>query len=157
MKPFDPAHLLAFGVNTVLWGGNHYADKLPASSAWLVWDKRDGDRRNDFADCEFAWCSGGGVARVFRHLWMGYARASERDEKRQHPTQKPVEVIKWSIVERTTQDDIIADFYSGSGTTLIACEQLSRRCRAVEISPSYVAVALERWATSTGKTPVLLE
>ena len=50
----------------------------------------------------------------------------------------------------------VVDFYSGSGTTLIACENLSRRCRAVEIAPGYVAVALERWHVHTGKTPVLL-
>jgi DNA modification methylase len=52
---------------------------------------------------------------------------------------------------------IVFDPFSGSGTTLIACEQLGRRCRAVEIAPGYVAVALERWATATGRTPVLLE
>ena len=52
---------------------------------------------------------------------------------------------------------LVYEPFSGSGTTLIACENLSRRCRAVEISPAYVAVALERWATHTGKMPVLLE
>ena len=52
---------------------------------------------------------------------------------------------------------IVFDPFSGSGTTLIACENLGRRCRAVEISPGYVAVALERWATHTGKTPVRVE
>ena len=51
----------------------------------------------------------------------------------------------------------ILDPYLGSGTTLIACERLGRRCRAVEIEPGYVAVALERWATMTGRTPALLD
>ena len=51
----------------------------------------------------------------------------------------------------------ILDPFSGSGTTIIACENLGRRCRAVEISPGYVAVALERWHQHTGKTPVLIE
>jgi len=44
----------------------------------------------------------------------------------------------------------------GSGTTIIACENLGRKCRAIEISPGYVAVTLQRWADATGKTPVLL-
>ena len=52
---------------------------------------------------------------------------------------------------------MIYEPFCGTGTTLVACENLGRRCRAVEISPAYVAVALERWATLTGKTPVLLD
>ena len=57
----------------------------------------------------------------------------------------------------TKPGDIVVDPFLGSGTTLIACERLGRRCRAVEIEPGYVAVALERWATMTGKTPTLLD
>ena len=57
----------------------------------------------------------------------------------------------------TDNYDLVYEPFSGSGTTLIACERLGRRCRAVEIAPGYVAVALERWATMTGKTPVLLD
>jgi DNA modification methylase len=57
----------------------------------------------------------------------------------------------------TEKNDLVYEPFSGSGTTLIACEQLGRRCRAVEIAPSYVAVALERWSQATGKTPELLE
>lgn len=51
----------------------------------------------------------------------------------------------------------VYDPFLGSGTTLIACENLGRRCRAVEIAPGYVAVALERWHVHTGQMPVLLE
>jgi len=55
------------------------------------------------------------------------------------------------------KNQVIFDPFLGSGTTLIACEHLGRRCRAVEIDPRYVAVTLERWAQSTGQTPLLLE
>ena len=61
------------------------------------------------------------------------------------------------ITAASASGDIVAEPFSGSGTTIIACENLGRRCRAVEISPAYVAVALERWAQHTGKTPVLIE
>jgi len=74
-----------------------------------------------------------------------------------HPTEKPVELARKAITNSSDANAIVADWFSGSGTTLIACEQLGRRCRAVEISPGYVAVALERWATATGKTPVLID
>jgi site-specific DNA-methyltransferase (adenine-specific) len=74
-----------------------------------------------------------------------------------HPTMKPVELFVRLIENSSLKNEIVGDWFSGSGTTLIACEQLGRRCRAVEIAPGYVAVALERWATATGQTPVLLE
>ena len=51
---------------------------------------------------------------------------------------------------------LVYEPFSGSGTTIIACEQLGRKCRAIEISPAYVAVALQRWADATGKTPKLV-
>jgi len=75
-----------------------------------------------------------------------------------HPCPKPLELWRW-FIERLSfvVGDIFYEPFSGSGTTLIACEQLGRRCRAVEISPAYVGVALERWATATGKTPVLID
>jgi len=66
----------------------------------------------------------------------------------------PVEIPERNIMLYTREGEAVLEPFSGSGTTLIACEQLGRRCRAVEISPAYVAVALERWATATGKTPV---
>lgn len=144
------------------WGGRdpdevppEPAEPVTKPGAWLIWDKRDGDRRNDFADCELAWCKGQGVARVFRHLWMGYARASERGEARQHPTQKPVAVMQWVIEERTQPKDVILDPYLGSGSTLIAAHHVDRMCLGMEIESRYVDVACRRWQRLTGQKPVL--
>lgn len=75
----------------------------------------------------------------------------------EHPTMKPPELVQVMLQNSTIQDDIVYEPFSGSGTTIIACENLSRKCRAVEISPAYVAVALERWSQLTCKTPELLE
>ena len=74
-----------------------------------------------------------------------------------HPTQKPQELFGRAIRNHTQPRAVVYDPFSGSGTTIIACEQLGRRCRAVEISPGYVAVALERFYSATGKTPVLVQ
>lgn len=71
-----------------------------------------------------------------------------------HSTQKPVECMARPI--RNHDSEFIYEPFSGSGTTIIACEQLGRKCRAIEISPAYVAVALQRWADATGKTPKLV-
>ena len=72
-----------------------------------------------------------------------------------HPTMKPVELVEAHLRNSSRRGDVVFEPFSGSGTTLIACERLSRRCRAVELLPGYVAVTLERWAEMTGKTPGL--
>jgi DNA modification methylase len=75
---------------------------------------------------------------------------------REHPTMKPVEMWCYAIQNHTRPKDTVYEPFSGSGTTIMACEQLGRKCRAIEISPAYVAVALQRWADATGKTPKLV-
>jgi site-specific DNA-methyltransferase (adenine-specific) len=146
-KPFDPSCLIAYGVPTILWGGSHYASRLPDSTSWLVWDKRRGTSTNDFADAEIAWTNLGKPVRVFSHLWNGMLKDSERGDVRIHPTQKPVAVIEWCL--GYIEDGlIILDPFAGSGTTLVACQNLQRKCRAIEISPNYCAVILERMATA---------
>ena len=71
-----------------------------------------------------------------------------------HPCPKPVKLWVW-FIERLSfeRGDVFYEPFSGSGTTIIACEQLGRKCRAIEISPAYVAVAIQRWADATGKEP----
>lgn len=76
----------------IIFGGNYYA--LPPTSCWLVWDKLNGD--TDFADCELAWTNLHKAVRQIRFLWNGCMRM-ERDIAREHPTQKPVEVMRWCI------------------------------------------------------------
>lgn len=82
---------------------------------------------------------------------------ADEDGNKLHPTPKPLELFDELLTRFTKQGDIIAEPFCGSGTTLIACERLGRKCRAIEISPAYVAVALERWSVISGKTPELTE
>jgi len=70
-----------------------------------------------------------------------------------HPTTKPVELVAKAIRFCCPVAATVYEPFSGSGTTIIACEQLGRKCRAIEISPAYVAVAIQRWADATGKEP----
>jgi len=74
-----------------------------------------------------------------------------------HPCPKPLKMWADLVENYSDVGDLVFESFNGSGTTIIACEQLGRKCRAVEISPAYVAVALERWATATGRTPVRVE
>jgi hypothetical protein len=154
-KPFDPSHLLTLAPIQVLFGANYYADKLPISSCWIVWDKREKEMAvNDFAECELAWSNIKRPARVFRHLWMGLMKGSERGEARVHPTQKPVALFVWVLSEIVGDTALVLDPYLGSGTTLIAAEQLNRTCRAIEIEPQYCQVTLDRWEAFTGQKAV---
>ena len=80
-----------------------------------------------------------------------------KSKETEHPTEKPVVVPMHAISHSSKSGDVVFDGFSGSGSTLIACENLGRRCRAIEIDAGFTAVALERWSVHTGKTPVLVE
>lgn len=69
----------------------------------------------------------------------------------------PVELPARGIILTTSENDIVADCFLGSGTTLLVSERLNRKCRAIEISPAYVAVSIQRWVDATGGTPELIE
>jgi len=73
-----------------------------------------------------------------------------------HPTTKPLELVERAMRNSSRQDDVVIDFFLGSGTTLLAAERLGRKGRFVELAPGYTAVALHRWANATGKPPRLI-
>lgn len=141
----------------ILWGGNYFLDFLPSSDGWLIWDKRgESGIRNTFADGEMAWCSFHTPVRIYHQLWNGMIREGEH-EKRVHPTQKPIRMLSEILQDFTNEGDIILDVFGGSGSTLIACEQLNRKCYMCELDPKYVDVIIERWENLTGKKAVLLD
>jgi DNA modification methylase len=140
----------------IYWGGNYYADKLPPTSCWLIWDKRgDSGIVNTFADCELAWTNMTGPARIHKQLWNGMIREGEKD-KRVHPTQKPVALAEWAI-EQYLKGSTVLDLFLGSGSTLIACEKLCKTCYGMEMSPAYCDVIIKRWEDFTGKKAILEE
>ena len=147
---FDPSCLFGHCESVVTWGANHYANLLPPSARWLVWDKREGDAINKNSDCELAWCSQGGSARLFHHKWNGMIKASERQDKRMHPTQKPIALFEW-VFECIESGNLILDLFLGSGSTLIAAEKTNRKCYGMELDPKYCDVIVKRWEDFTGK------
>ena len=139
----------------IFWGGNYYCNSLPEISSWIVWDKRNGVASDDNADCELAWCNNKKPARVYRHLWKGCIRASEKNETKVHPTQKPIMLAEWCF-ENYGNPKTILDLFLGSGSTLIACEKTNRKCYGMEIDPHYCDIIIERWQKYTGKEAKLL-
>jgi site-specific DNA-methyltransferase (adenine-specific) len=154
--PFDPAFLLALGVPCVLWGGNHFASRLPDSPAWLTWDKRCADYSNDQADCEMAWTNLGGPARMFRHVWNGMLRGKESKTPRVHPTQKPVALMEWCLGFLPNAQTIL-DPFMGSGTTLVACQRLGRQGIGIELDPEYFAIACRRVEEATRQRDMFVQ
>lgn len=153
-KPFDPSFLWNLSQAFILWGANYFLDKLPHCGQWLVWDKGRPEGTT-FSEAELAWTSDKGrVVRIYRCVWNGMIREGEAGE-RYHPAQKPVKLFMDILSDR--KEHVVLDPFLGSGTTIIACENLRRKCRGVEISPDYVAVCLQRYKDVTNKEPILVE
>lgn len=138
-------------VSAIIFGGNFFADILPTSKHWIVWDKKN--TMPSFGDCELAWTNIGRTSVIkYEHEYNGLVG---KEKERFHPTQKPVKLFAEIIGDYTKSGDTVFDPFLGSGTTLMACENLNRKCYGIEINPGYVAVTLERWAEATGKEPKL--
>jgi DNA modification methylase len=139
-EPFDPSPFLRWPC--ILWGANYYASRLPESSGWLVWDKlRPHDL--DQATCEMAWTNFVKGARVFRHLWHGMIRGSEKSELL-HPMQKPLVRMEWCLSLKWTPPGLVLDPYCGSGPVLEAAHKLGRSAIGIEIEERWCEVAARR-------------
>lgn len=105
---------------------------------------------NNFADGEMAWCSFHTPVRIYKQIWNGMIREGEH-ENRVHPTQKPIKMLGDILKDFTEPNESILDVFGGSGSTLIACEQLGRKCYMMELDPKYCDVIRKRyWKFKTG-------
>lgn len=120
----------------IIWGGNYFTDYLAPTMQWLVWDK--GQRDFSLADFEMAWSSQQKAARIFN-----YARAKALRDGKQHPTQKPIELMEWCLGFLPDAQTIL-DPFMGSGTTLVACAKLGRKGIGIELDPEYFEMACKR-------------
>jgi site-specific DNA-methyltransferase (adenine-specific) len=136
----DFEEMIRVSKNQIIWGGNYFADLLPASQGWLVWNK--GQRDFSLADGELAWTSYDKALRIF-----DYSRAQALRDGKIHPTQKPVALFEWILNLRTKENDLILDCYSGSGTTAVACHNLRRNFICIEKDSDYYKSSVQRLET----------
>ena len=123
--------------NQIIWGANHFISRLPIdSSCWIVWDKDNGE--TDFADCELAWTSFKTAVRRFKWTWAGMRQQNMKDKEiRIHPTQKPIALYKWLLMNYASDGNLILDTHLGSGSSRIAAYDLGYDFTGFEIDPEY--------------------
>lgn len=137
-ESFEPAFLLDYAANHIIWGWNNFPDKLPRGTC-LVWLKRYDEAFGTFlSDAETAWMSKGHGVYCKRDL-SNNAIANERV----HPTQKPVSLMVWCL-QFFPDAKTVCDPFMGSGTTGVACAKLGRNFIGIEKDPGYFAIAQKR-------------
>ncbi len=128
----------------IIWGANHFIENIPNanSSCWIVWDK---DNSGDFADSELAYTNFKSAVRNFKWRWNGMLQQNMKNkEKRIHPTQKPVALYEWLLMNYAKQGYKILDTHLGSGSIAIACHNLKYDLTACELDKYYFNEAIKR-------------
>jgi DNA modification methylase len=130
-----------------IWGADYFAELLPNKNegSWIVWDKRVEERFDKMIGSAFELCWSKSkhkreIARFNNTLFSGEADAKNKI----HPTQKPIKLAEWFFNKWGNQNDLIVDLYLGSGTTMVASQQLNRKCYGMEFEPKYCQVILDR-------------
>ena len=126
--------ILRIGREAIIWGGNYFADMLPPTMGWLVWDK---GQRISQSDGELAWTSRHKALRI-----ITINRNAIKQDGATHPTQKPVKLMTWCLC--LLEAPVILDPFCGSGTTCIAAKKLGRRYVGIEIDERYAELARNR-------------
>lgn len=131
----------------------------------MVWDKQNnGEGVNDAYDkmfgsnFELCWSKNKHKRALARVLWKGFFGMQNEDAKcRIHPTQKPLELVKWFLEKFSKVSDLVVDLYGGSGSTLICCEKMDRICYMIEYEPKYCDAIIKRYENLTGKKAVKIK
>lgn len=144
------------------WGADWYRRTLPVGGSFFVWDKRENDDGSNldsmFGSCfELCWSKTRHKREIARIKYAGLLGTEREDvKKRLHPTQKPVLLGEWFINKFSKENQLIADIFLGSGSTLIACEKTERVCYGMELDEHYVDVIVQRYVDYTGNTKIKL-
>jgi len=130
-----------------IWGADYFAEFIPDKNngSWIVWDKRGSEDADKIVGSSFelCWSKEKHKRLIARIKWMG-AFGSADARNRVHPTQKPIKLAEWFFNQWGNKDDLIADLFLGSGTTMAAAHQLNRKCYGMELDQKYCDVIVKR-------------
>jgi len=126
----------------IVWGGNYMTEFLPPSMCWLLWDK--GQRNFSFADGELAWASFNKALRIFEMPRGTALFDAKSNGGKIHPTQKPVKLYEWLLMNYAKEGDKILDTHLGSGSIAIACHNLGYDLEGYELDKDYYIAAKKR-------------
>jgi site-specific DNA-methyltransferase (adenine-specific) len=133
--------------NQIIWGGNYFLDYLNATRCFVVWNKENGS--NNMADCELAWTSFTNSVRMYSgHIFKGIGNTNYISY---HPTQKPVKLYEWLLMNYAQEGDKILDTHLGSGSIAIACHNLKYDLTACELNKEYFETAMKRLEQHTSQ------
>ena len=139
--------MIKTGQKCLIWGGNYFADMLPPTMGWLYWDK--GQKGLSMSDGELAWTS---EQKALRSIVVNRSALVGSE----HPTQKPIQVMSWSI-EQLGSPKTILDPFMGSGTTGVAAVQLGRKFIGIEREPKYFDIACQRIEAASKQVDMFIE
>ncbi len=126
--------------NLIVWGGNFFTDQLPQANHWIFWDKQN--TMPSFGDGELAWTSFSRNS-VKRHI-LEYNGLIGREKDRIHPTQKPVKLYEWILINYAKTGNRILDTHLGSGSSAIAANKLGFEFVGCELDSDYYDASCER-------------
>ena len=156
---FDPTPFL-LGKSQVFFGADYFFNKLPKNGSLSIWDKRtDASADKAFGSCfEVVWFYPSRKKDFLRHRWYGVFGTEREDVKqRVHPTQKPVDVMKWAIKNCKGNPEIILDPFMGSGTTGVAAIQMGRKFIGIEREKRYFDIACERIEAASKQVDMFID
>ena len=128
----------------IIFGGNYFIEYLSNSPCWIVWDKNNGT--NGFADCELAWTNFKSTVRIFKWTWKGMIQQNmgKHKEKREHPTQKPLELMRWCLENYAKDCKTVIDPFAGAFTTARACKDMGFDWIAIDKEEKYCTIGEKR-------------
>ena len=142
--------------NQIVWGGNYMTSYLKESKGWIFWDKIQVSENH--SDGELAWTSFEKRLRMFKYCWSGNRYGFEskingvgKPSIRIHPTEKPVPLYEWLLLNYANEGDKILDTYLGSGSIAIACHDYGFELTACELDKEYYDKAIQRIINHTNQ------
>ena len=130
--------------NQIIWGANHFwqTANLPNTTNFIFWDKKM--PFPNFSRGELAWTSFKGVCKCFEYNYYGNIEGNKQSNGRIHPTQKPIALYEWLLINYAKEGDKILDTHLGSGSIAIACHNLGFDLTACELDKDYFEAAMKR-------------